>query len=277
MSIGSQGFRDNAIGGHWEEAPSFVAGHPHRPWCAISLVVSSPLCFSEGEFPLACHQTRVGAPICTWARCPSQCLSKILGMPENFCDETTRHAATLPVALRRLGLGGAERSRLVGDWASWVDTLPMIQERHPAVAKMIIRFLQEGPNSPCLVSVQNVALELDGVEGFEVPGWIALAGSLRPEPRESKLHACRSESGLAARSSQGQARAEHILSPLPRPAPCSVQLLASRSQWHSRLSWFLLQLPLALRPCPDGAVCVAVFDAFGHTLGQEFWAGEGSL
>ena len=117
-----------------------------------------------------------------------QCLSRILGMPENFCDEITRHAATLPLALGGLGLRSAERSRVAAHWASWADTLPMIQERHPAVAELIIGSLQEGPNSPCLVAVQNAALELDGVEGFVVPEWTALAGGLRPEPREPELH-----------------------------------------------------------------------------------------
>ena len=48
----------------------------------------------------------------------------------------------------------AERSRVAAHWASWADTLPMIQERHPAVAELIVGSLRRSRvpmfgGSPC--------------------------------------------------------------------------------------------------------------------------------
>ena len=213
-----------------------------------------------------------------------QCLSRILGMPENLCDETTRHAATLPLALGGLGLRSAERSRVAAHWASWADTLPMIQGRHPAVAELIIGSLQGGPNSPCLVAVQNAALELDGVEGFEVPEWPALAGGLRPEPREPELHEPGGQRAgwqhEAASRVERHFRAEHILAhlTLTRRAmlrsqsgpvagiPFSVAPSSFLTRLEPALFRVLLQrrlslpLPLSKRSCR----CGRLLDAFGH-------------
>ena len=195
-----------------------------------------------------------------------------------------------PLAHGGLGLRSAERSRVAAHWASWADTMPMIQERHPAVAELIIGSLQGGPNSPCLVAVQNAALELDGEEGFEVPEWTALAG----------------ESGLAARAVRERvgstkqpdgSNAEHIL---PHLTPTRRAMLRSQSgpvagiPFSVAPSSFLTRLEPALSgscfsgaspclcPCPNAAVGVAVsLTPLAATvqlaLGQEFWAGEGSL
>ena len=127
-----------------------------------------------------------------------------------------RSTATLPLTLGGLGLRRSERSRVVAHWASWPDTLPMIQERHPAVAELIIGSLQEGP------------LE-----------WTALAGGLRPEPREPELHEPGCQSGLAARSSQpGRAPLSgcmHLATPHSH-TPRHVEVPERPSCWHPVLS-----------------------------------------
>ena len=76
---------------------------------------------------------------------------------------------------------------MAAHWASWADTLPMIQERHPAVAKLIVGSLTGAPESPCLGAVHAAVQESDGV-GFVVPEWTSLADGLRPEPREPEHH-----------------------------------------------------------------------------------------
>ena len=157
----------------------------------------------------------------------------------------------------------------------------MIQQRHPAVAEVIIRALQDGPNSPCLEAVQNAALELDGVEGFEVPEWTALAGGLRPEP---ELHEPGGQRAgwqhEAASRVERQFRATHIL---PHLTPTRQAMLRSQSgpvagipfsvvpsSFLTRLDPTIfrvllqrrlsLPLPLSKRSCR----CGRLLDAFGH-------------
>ena len=67
-----------------------------------------------------------------------QCTCRILGIPVTLCDEMAKATATFPLALGGMGLRSADRSRVAAHWASWADTLPMIQERHPAVAELIV-------------------------------------------------------------------------------------------------------------------------------------------
>ena len=57
----------------------------------------------------------------------------------------------------------------------------MIQERHRTVADQIVYHLEGVPESPCLSSASRAAASLDGVRGWEVPQWSALARGLRPE------------------------------------------------------------------------------------------------
>ena len=71
-------------------------------------------------------------------------------------DEMAKATATLPLALGGMGLRSADRSRVAAHWASWADTLPMIQERHPAVR------------------ADRRTQELDGVGFLDcVGGWVA--------------------------------------------------------------------------------------------------------
>ena len=69
-----------------------------------------------------------------------------------LCDEMAKATATLPLILGGMGLRSAERSRVAAQWASWADTLPMNQERHPAVAELIVGSPTGAPESPCLGS-----------------------------------------------------------------------------------------------------------------------------
>ena len=80
-----------------------------------------------------------------------KCLCAILRVSVDGCGEPARSTATLPLSLGGLGLRSAQRSSVAAYWASWADALPMIQERHPAVADQIVHRLEGFPDSPCLV------------------------------------------------------------------------------------------------------------------------------
>ena len=105
----------------------------------------------------------------------------------------------------------------------------MIQERHPAVAELIVGSLAGAPESPCLGAVHAAAQELDGV-GFLVPEWTALVGGLRPEPREPEHH----EPGAQRAGWQHEAascveRHYRATSILPHLSPARRAMLRSQS------------------------------------------------
>ena len=60
----------------------------------------------------------------------------------------------------------------------------MICARHPAVADMIIRELDEHPVTPCLSAASRIARDMIGVGGFEPPSWISLANGSLPHMRQ---------------------------------------------------------------------------------------------
>ena len=82
-----------------------------------------------------------------------------------------------------LGLRNAARTQLAAYWASWADTLPMIQTRHPAVADLVLRHLEGESASPSLRAGSRAATQLEGVQGFEVPQWRDVAAGWRPPDR----------------------------------------------------------------------------------------------
>ena len=64
-----------------------------------------------------------------------RCLQGLLGIEG---DGMTLDLAQLPFHWGGLGLWSAVRSSCAAHWASWADSLPMIQKRLPAVAQLII-------------------------------------------------------------------------------------------------------------------------------------------
>ena len=101
----------------------------------------------------------------------------------DVCDALTKETATLPLSMG-VGLRSAVRTSVPAFWASWADSISMIQERHPAVAGMIIEALELGPQTPTLAAVAESAAEVAGVQGFEPPSWRELAHGARPPLRE---------------------------------------------------------------------------------------------
>ena len=108
-----------------------------------------------------------------------ECLCDILTVPTGP-ESAAGASTTLPLAMGGLGLRSAERTRWPAYWASWADTLPMIRERHPEVADLIVYHLEGGAISPCLGSACRAATTLDEVDGFEVPSWSAVTAGQRP-------------------------------------------------------------------------------------------------
>ena len=204
----------------------------------------------------------------------------------------TRDIATLPMFLGGLGVRSALRTSKAAHWASWADCLPMILERHPDVARLLVGQLEE-PTTPCFQAVAIVARDLTGVCGFEPPSWRELAMGARPEPRELEDF----EPGCTSDGWQHEASARveetfRVESLFPRMeggpgtglalSTCPVSKLTSFTPQLFRvilLRRLHLPLPLTVRNCQ----CGLPLDSRGHhraacarfgVLGRRGWAVE---
>ena len=65
-------------------------------------------------------------------------------------------------------------------WASWADSLEMVQKKHPDIADRFVSCLHEaGGHTECLEMVGECGLQLLAL-GMEVPSWASLAEGARP-------------------------------------------------------------------------------------------------
>ena len=117
----------------------------------------------------ACYQIRVVRPSAAAQFAEThngtlwQCLSDILQIDLNQCDEVVREVATLPLSIFGIGTRSAVLVRSPAHWASWADCLPMTQARHPRVVAEILAELGDRSESSCLEEGRRAAWDLFGV------------------------------------------------------------------------------------------------------------------
>ena len=90
----------------------------------------------------------------------------------------------MPMVLGGVGLRSTVRVSRPAHWSSWVDCLPVIHHRHPAVAERLVTELKGGPSTPFLSVAAEAPRALTGVMGFEPPSWHAAALGARPPRRD---------------------------------------------------------------------------------------------
>ena len=78
----------------------------------------------------------------------AQCLANLLELEGSLTPCTVR-AAQLPQRFGGLGLRCASSDRHAAHWASWCDTLPVVQARAPAAAERLLRALRGEGVLPC--------------------------------------------------------------------------------------------------------------------------------
>ena len=72
------------------------------------------------------------------------CLQHLLGIEG---DQLTEDVVRLPLSMGGLGLRSAVRTSHAAHWASWADSAPMIQKRHPGVVRLIVAQLTDQVDS----------------------------------------------------------------------------------------------------------------------------------
>ncbi len=111
-----------------------------------------------------------------------ECFSEILGVHPEDVAQVWRGIAQLPFHSGGLGLRSADRLRAAAHWASWADSLPMIQARHPDIAVQIRDALASGGGgSQVLTAVARCEQQI-AAAGMRMPTWESLIAGARPEP-----------------------------------------------------------------------------------------------
>ena len=104
--------------------------------------------------------------------------------------QTTEALAQLPLRLGGLGLRSAVRNSVAAYWASWADTLPVLQRRCPRQSAQLAADLEGQTTADCLKAAQDSAAALQTAGFAMLPTWQQLRAGERsprtehPEPGE---------------------------------------------------------------------------------------------
>ena len=155
-----------------------------------------------------------------------RCLCAILEIPTRSRQVTS--------CLGGLGLRSAAGTRVAAHWASWEDSLPMIRDKHHAVAAYIVERLTEGSHVASLALVIDAASHLREFHGFDPPRWSELSNGARPPPRNPEdFEPGTSRQGWqheAASQVERRHRKEHIMPPLPDHAKALLRSQSGRGR-----------------------------------------------
>ena len=123
---------------------------PHHWSCVVSLIRGTPRHTRFGDlFPLlwVSAQTQFVTP----PRSPRRCHLQQAG----------------------LGLRSATKLRFAVRWASWADTIKMVNARHPEVAERIIQAIDDHDEAPSIQAILAGQASLEEA-GFVSPAWLDL-------------------------------------------------------------------------------------------------------
>ena len=93
--------------------------------------------------------------------------------------EAGRELSTLPLSMGGLGLRSASRLRESAFWASWVDCLEMIRQRHPEVATQLVDQFGGVSRHPSLGGSSHGGQIVEWRHGFRT-AFVARIGSRSP-------------------------------------------------------------------------------------------------
>ena len=100
-----------------------------------------------------------------------RCVRTILGTPS--APEEGQVIATLALSAGGLGLTSAQRVKGAAHFASWADCLRMVRDRHPLIAELMVKHLEEG-TAPYFQAVRQFKDSVTAA-GLVVPSWTELS------------------------------------------------------------------------------------------------------
>ena len=117
-----------------------------------------------------------------------KCLKGVLGTPG--APPSAKATANLPLSMGGLGLSSAMGVRTAAFWASWVNSMKMVKERHPTIVNETTVGIDR-EEDPCFQSARTCQQLLVDA-GFVVLPWSELVhtppqAELEPEPNQPKF------------------------------------------------------------------------------------------
>ena len=96
-----------------------------------------------------------------------------MGCLEHIEDNTAKMLASVPRRLRGLGLRSAFRSREAAFLASWMDALPILDTKLPALARNISACVSRRalPGDWSLSELQSAYEDVVSKGGDQIPAW----------------------------------------------------------------------------------------------------------
>ena len=167
-----------------------------------------------------------------------RCFSTLVGLGPDAVCHSAKITASLPLALGSLGLRIATKLRFAAHWASWADTIKMVNERHPEVAERIIQAIGDRDEAPSIQAILSSQNQFGG-------GWIRQPSVARtlpvaePKPnRTNRSSWSRTNQGWGGSPSQ-RAKWSPAVSKVSRTSSTT---LRKRCFAHKEAHW---------RPCPS--------------------------
>ena len=108
---------------------------------------------------------------------------------------------SLPLAAGGLGLRSALRLRHAAHWASWADTIRMVQERQPEVADVIVGAVEAQHEAPSVGAINSCTQHLREA-GFAAVSWEELARGTGYAPRAEEEEPNQPRTGWQVAASQ---------------------------------------------------------------------------
>ena len=186
-------------------------------------------------------------------------------------QQSGRRIAQLPSRMGGLGIRSGVRLAPAAYWASWADSLAMIQKRNPRIAENILRALEGNSQDGCLYELASAAHVLrregyndlpswadlangkrpprlpQGIDAVErTPGWQYFASSQLDRTERTRLLLTMCRSARASLRSQSGLGASHALSAAPTCRECTLQPEVFQALIRRRLRW---PLPLSCARC----------------------------
>ena len=148
---------------------------------------------SQSAVPRANHTIRILPPSLSQTYASQhdtavwEAFCKMLDAQHHTADELAEQVASLPGRLGGLGLRSAARTAPAAFWSSWVNALPVIQDKAPEVARAILaEFTCNEPTTvPCLREANDCLVQLEAAGATDLPTWPEAAdGAEAPHEEE---------------------------------------------------------------------------------------------
>ena len=150
------------------------------------------------------------------------CFCSLVGVDPATVQWSSHAAASLPLAAGGLGLRSAVKLRHAAHWASWADSMKMVNDRHPEIARIILDAIHDESNADGIQALLSSAASVRDAD-FTPPSWDDLAtGTAEEEAQHGEVEPNQPRHGWQSRAGpEVESRSLHAIRevlPIPQQA-----------------------------------------------------------